>query len=263
MTDASSSNSEPVGIKLRQLARSFLHASAEFVYPSVCFLCEKTDEATSHGESFCTRCRGELLDVSPDQCLKCAAPVGPYVSTNNGCLHCRNIRLRFAPVMRLGVYRDAMQVAILRGKQSHAEHILAALSRLLVDEHRSAFHAGEFDVVVPVPQHWWQRLFRTNNPAEIVARAIASELDLPCCTNSLMKTRQTKTQKSLSATERRRNVRNAFSMRFKDDVAGCRVLLVDDVMTTGVTANEIAQVLKRAGAESVSLAVIARVLTTS
>ena len=271
MTDASSSKTGPdqqnpaYHSRMRNVlkhAHKLLCASVDFVYPPACLLCGRNDEFNKHDACFCAPCRLQILGNSTNQCEKCAAPVGPYVSTEKGCQHCRSVRLKFEKVIRLGVYEGAMQEAILRGKQPHADHLIGGLAELLLEEHFSEFHAGEFQTIIPVPEFWTRRITRTANPAETVARAIARHLEQPCATQAVIKTRRTGTQKSLSAIERRRNVKDAFRVRFPDDIRGRRVLLVDDVMTTGVTANEITRVLKQAGASQVTLAVIARVLTT-
>jgi ComF family protein len=116
-----------------------------------------------------------------------------------------------------------------------------------------------FDAVVPVPLHWrkqWQRGF---NQSDLLARAIARRRGLPIV-RALARTQFTKTQAGLSNTERRKNVATAFRCRqAAETLAGLRVLLIDDVMTTGATAAACARALKRAGVAKVVLATIARV----
>jgi len=133
-----------------------------------------------------------------------------------------------------------------------------ALGRLLADQIQQRPDRAEFDVVLPVPMHWLRRLARGVNGPHLLAEVLAARLHLPLESRLLRCQRATRKQGTLMPTERRRNVRRAYRATPGRKLAGARVLLVDDVMTTGATANEIARVLRRAGAASVSLAVLAR-----
>lgn len=116
----------------------------------------------------------------------------------------------------------------------------------------------QFDVAVPMPLHWrrqWQRGF---NQSELLARAIARRWSIPM-KNAVRRTRATAAQAGLSNARRRENVAGAFRVKKTGQVEGRRVLLIDDVMTTGATASACALALKRAGAKSVTLLALARV----
>ena len=117
-------------------------------------------------------------------------------------------------------------------------------------------HDEMFDAVVPVPLHWRKRWSRGFNQAELLARPIAKRRQIPVL-RALRRKRSTEVQATLAVAGRRRNVQGAFEARL--NVAGKRILLVDDVMTTGATASACAMALKRAGAKSVSLVTVARV----
>lgn len=115
-----------------------------------------------------------------------------------------------------------------------------------------------FDAIVSVPLHWrkqWQRKF---NQSELLARAISRRTAIPVV-NALKRVKATATQAGLSNTARRRNVAAAFRCRLPEGVRGKRILLIDDVMTTGSTAAACAIALKRAGAVRVALLTVARV----
>ena len=115
-----------------------------------------------------------------------------------------------------------------------------------------------FDAVVPVPLHWRKRLNRGFNQAELLARCLAKRRGLPVL-NALRRSRATEVQAGLANASRRRNVAGAFAVRPRVNVSGAKILLIDDVMTTGATAAACAAALKRAGAKSVSLLTVARV----
>lgn len=240
--------------------KPIITSAIDFIYPRACCVCDGYDVLVKTGGPMCQACEKDLIESAENICVCCSAPVGPYVFTQNGCQHCRAVKLKFGPVNRLGIYRNLLQIACLRGKVEGGEHLIHGLARLLVrEQHQNLIEVGA-DLVIPVPQHWRQRFRRSFNPAETIARVIASDLNVPCPTHILRKKRSTTTQKSLSVSERKVNVRDAYTVDYPLEVKGQKILLVDDVMTTGITANEITSTLRKAGSRSVSLAVIARVL---
>jgi ComF family protein len=114
-----------------------------------------------------------------------------------------------------------------------------------------------FDVIVPMPLHWYKRWRRGFNQAELLAAEIARRWNLPV-KKVVRRRRATVPQAGLTNARRRANVRGAFSMRRGQRLDGLRVLLVDDVLTTGATASACARVLKRAGAKHVAVLALAR-----
>jgi len=114
------------------------------------------------------------------------------------------------------------------------------------------------DLVVPVPLHPSRLREREFNQALLLAARIARSLDLPLSFEHLLRVRATRPQTELDRTERARNVRHAFAVKHQAGLEGRRVLLVDDVLTTGATANECARALRLAGVETVSVLTLAR-----
>jgi ComF family protein len=118
----------------------------------------------------------------------------------------------------------------------------------------------QYDVVVPVPLHRRRLRWRGFNQAALLAAEVAQRLDCRLDTTSLVRVVATAPQTANDLESRRRNVRRAFTVKRSDRIANLRVLLVDDVMTTGATANECARTLRAAGAHSVDVFTLARVL---
>jgi ComF family protein len=114
-----------------------------------------------------------------------------------------------------------------------------------------------FDVTVPVPLHPWKRLVRGFNQSELLARELSRRTAIPMA-DALRRTRNTATQAGLTASHRRQNVAGAFAARNAALVAGKRVLLIDDVMTTGVTLAAASRALRQAGALRVTVLTLAR-----
>ena len=141
------------------------------------------------------------------------------------------------------------------GRQIHLRHLVARwLNSALEDERLRQSH---FDVIVPVPLHPARQRERGFNQAGLLAELLSARTSIPV-KPLLERTRYTTTQTALDRSERMENLHNAFRLRKNADVRGLRVLLVDDVLTTGSTLNECARILKRASAISIHAATAAR-----
>ncbi len=116
----------------------------------------------------------------------------------------------------------------------------------------------QFDVIVPMPLHWYRRWQRGFNQSELLAAAVGRRMGLPVVKGTLRRKRHVAPQSGLSRAARRRNVAGLFSVSDRAAVAGRRVLLVDDVLTTGATAQAAARALKSAGAAQIFVLTLAR-----
>jgi ComF family protein len=232
-----------------------LRAAVDFVFPPACPFCRRELAA---GEDLCDPCREELAGSLPDVCLRCSAPVGPHLHTGQGCIHCRGDSYAFDRALAIGAYDARLRLACLQAKRDSSGRIVRALTDLMFGRWQAELNALNVDVIVPVPAHWTSRFLRAAAPAEAVALRLARLLRRPCDLHTLRKRRRTPQQSSLPPSQRRENLRNAFAVVRGVRLDGVRVLLVDDVLTTGTTAHRGASVLKQAGAERVTVAVLAR-----
>jgi ComF family protein len=160
--------------------------------------------------------------------------------------------------VRLGPYEGLLREVILRLKYVHGEGLAEVLGELWVSHLEPRLRDLKADVIVPVPLHWWRRWTRGYNQSEVLARAVADRLHIPCKSGWLRRIRNTPRQVGQSTTARRENVRKAFSASTWAELRGKAVLLVDDVLTTGSTASDAARALRAAGASRVVVAVLAR-----
>ncbi len=194
-------------------------------------------------EFFCVSCRTPFQNAFP-------------LDAEGRCALCRTGLRGFDAAYCFGSYEGTLRELIHLYKYDRIQ----TLARPLADLLAAALPLDErFDAVTPVPLHWrkqWQRGF---NQSDLLARAVARRRGIPVV-RALRRTRSTQTQAGLSNTERRKNVAAAFQCRRSGEtLAGRRVLLIDDVMTTGSTAAACARVLKQAGAARVVLLTVARV----
>jgi ComF family protein len=234
---------------------NLIHGLVNLLYPAACHLCNAP--LAPDASAFCHRCRTELLLDPHNVCPRCAATVGPFTDLTRGCLGCRERTLAFEAVNRLGPYEGRLREGILKMKQSHGETLAELLGELWGVQAEPLLRSLGAEMVVPVPLHWRRRWARGYNQSEILARALAKRLGLPCRPSCLRRVRHTPMQTAQSAAARLENVRGAFRAR-GTELAGKTVLLVDDVMTTGSTASEAARALRQAGATRVVVAVLAR-----
>ena len=189
--------------------------------------------------------------------------MGLYVSTDNGCVHCRQRVLKFNSVTCLGMYENSLRTAILSAKWSYSAVGMQALAELLMVRSGDELRALQPDIIIPIPQSWQTRIVRRFNAAERIATVLSGHLMIPCDQHVLCRRRGTRPQKRVAVQRRFDNQRGAFRVQDVHVIQGAKVLLVDDVLTTGATCSEAARMLKQNGAKSCDVAVIARVLDHS
>jgi ComF family protein len=191
-------------------------------------------------------------------------PAKPKRATplHHGCARCHTRNYYFESATALGVYQGALRLAVRRMKRPAFEPLTYAVGNLLSERVADWTSGAPVDLVVPVPMHWTRRMLRGANTAEVLADAVARGLGVESRSRLVICGRVTKKQGLLAPAERFANVRQAFRMAKNgaknSAVAGARILVVDDVMTTGATASEVARVLRRAQAASVRVAVVGR-----
>jgi ComF family protein len=236
--------------------RQFGASATSLVFPPQCAACLREMEITG-GVLLCAACRDLLVDEMNSPCPRCAAPLPKHVQEARNCPHCRNDRFVFARVVALGAYEGLLQESVVRMKQPLAEPLTIALAKLLADRVAQTL-AEPPDFVAPIPMHWSRKLVRGLNCPDLLAETIARRLRIPFFTDVLRQRRLRSRQHVLTAAERRENMRSAFRVSRRYVLSEARVLVVDDALTTGATANAAAQALKRAGAGEVTMAVVAR-----
>jgi ComF family protein len=214
--------------------------------------------AVDPGESLCAACAATASRIVPPFCAKCSQPFAGAITGTFTCANCEDRVLHFDAAVSAyrsrGVVRKVMH-DFKYGRQIHLRHLLGRwLGDALEDPRLAGRH---FQCIVPVPLHSARKRERGFNQAELLALALHQLTGLPL-QNALQRTRYTTTQTQFDRNERMENLRGAFRLRRGSNVQDLRMLLVDDVLTTGSTLSECAKVLKKAGAISVHAATAAR-----
>jgi competence protein ComFC len=238
-----------------ELKPDFLGAIASLFYPPACAVCFAN---VGPGEYVCVSCNAKLMRIVPPFCAKCSEPFPAAISDTFTCANCSHRRLHFEAAVAAYRSRGIVRQIILDFKYSRQIHLRHLVARWLLAALGDArLRNAMFDLVVPVPLHPARERERGFNQSALIAELLSAHMTLAVKT-LLERTRYTTTQTAFDRTERMQNLRGAFRLRKTADVRGLRVLLVDDVLTTGSTLSECARVLKTAGARSVYAVTAAR-----
>lgn len=243
----------------RPAAGTAVRRVVDAVLPPRCLAC---GEIVSVPGAVCATCWSGLGFVSSPYCACCGLPFAYESGPDALCGACAGERPVFARARSVMTYDDASRRLILAFK--HADRIDAAPAYGAWMARAGAELLADSDAVVPVPLHRWRLLRRRYNQAALLARAVAHHAGVPAVIDALRRTRSTPSQGRMTRSQREQNVRGAFAVdaRRRGQLAGKRIVLVDDVMTTGATLSACARPLLRAGAERVDALTLARVTRT-
>lgn len=228
------------------------------LFPPECTFCRALLGEEPREVFLCDDCRSLLTSGGP-QCRFCAAPTPQGAEGLPNCVRCRDLKWHVSRIIAIGTYENELRDAVLATKNPSGDPLARALGQVLGGRVADVV-GGEaaLDVVVPVPLFWLRRMEHGTNNAETIGEMLSGRLGLPLCADGLLRTRWTAPQSSVTGPERPGNVRGAFAINDAYDWNDARVLVVDDVVTTGSTVNECAKVLRAAGAASVQIAALAR-----
>ncbi len=210
-------------------------------------------------DHLCAACWSALEPIADPKCTQCSLPFA-HESDDLICGACLSKPPDFDHAFTPVLYADKGRSLVLALKYGGLFAAAPAMARMMAGPVRSSNRLA-YDALVPVPLHRFRLLSRRFNQSQLLAAALGRELDIPSQTFGLVRTRATPSQGTLNRDKRFKNVRSAFSVSNKkaDFFKGKRLLLVDDVLTTGATASACAKTLKKAGAVSVDVVAFARV----
>ncbi len=232
--------------------RLLLQSALDLLYPPHCESCQKP------GRLLCRQCVKRLRRIHPPYCHVCSLPVIGRISGNFVCTNCRHRKFHFQFAVCGYEANDVVRLLIHRFKYhgiSRLEFILAQLIFHAWRDERVAVHPPE--ILVPVPLHPSRERERGFNQARRLAEALSKQTGIPCG-SLLKKSVFTESQALLNRSQRRQNLRGAFTLRQNRSLNGVSIMLVDDVLTTGSTLEECSKTLLAGGARAVSAITVAR-----
>ncbi len=247
----------PAVLWLRRAVGAVLDA----VLPPQCLSC---GDVTQTPGALCPACWARIVWLAPPLCARCGAPFefdpDPHGTEGALCGPCLAAPPAFERARAVFRYDEASRGLILAFKHADRTHAAPSFGQWLA--RAGAEVLADADIVTPVPLHWTRLAWRRYNQSALLAHAVARASGRSCLPDLLRRIRRTPTQGERGRAARERNVRRAFAVseRYRPLLSGRRVVLVDDVLTTGATVEECARVLTESGAASVAVLTLARVV---
>lgn len=239
-------------------AAPFWRAVLDFFLPAKCPLCGLSSDS-SIPDRPCATCLAQVKFFSSPLCFRCGLGFSSPSDVDHLCAECLSAERHFSRARAVCGYEGIIMEAISRLKYGGLTRLAKPLGNLLAEYQDPDFSLSDNDLIIPVPLHTRRLRERGFNQSLLLARQVSRRRSIPLNFTALHRARQTQPQTQLSGAERRKNVRGAFEVRKMEAVEGKRILLIDDVFTTGATVQECASVLREAGVIEVHVLTLARV----
>lgn len=236
--------------KLFETAEKIKKIVLQAFFPQRCPVCDRI--AAPHGERFCSGCFRKMKVITPPWCMKCGKKLE---SEGEFCKDCRTRRHYFTRGRALYEYSsvaDSIYRFKYSGRQEYADSFGNEIADMLGDFIREA----DPQALIPIPLHKKRFRRRGYNQAELLAKSIGRAAGVPVATGKLVRIKNTKPLKLQNLTERQNNLKKAFIMN-QNEVKLERVILIDDIYTTGSTMDEAAKALLEAGVKNIYFITIA------
>ncbi len=238
---------------------SILSRLIDLILPPRCAVCGKV---MNEDKGICDECISQIDFINHDICYRCGNPHGNIVDKKGHklCPGCAGKRRGLFRLSRSAYsYDDFSKKLVLDLKFNDKTDLAPLLAKMMYVAGQDIFAAG-VDVIVPVPLHYTRFLKRKYNQSALLAKELSKLTKIPVSYNSLIKKRITKPQVECSGIERIKNLKNAFELTPSQKLSGKRVLLIDDVLTTGSTLAECGRTIKKSKPRSIDTLTIARAL---
>lgn len=237
--------------------QGWANAGLALIYPEVCQLCHERRAPVADG-LVCVSCRSQVQFIQPPFCDRCGLPFQGAITTTFECTNCRELDLQFSSARSAVVLKTVVSEAMHAYKYNRAMWFERFLAGLLLQKAVPALRQQAWDMIVPVPLHTTKLREREFNQAARLAKHLGAAINLPVDERVLQRVAATQTQTKLSRTDRAKNVRGAFAVRKGVRLASKKIIVLDDMFTTGATTSDCARALRGAGAAEVCVWTVAR-----
>ena len=217
------------------------------IYPSKCPFCGKV---TLTG--ICKSCESTVPKIREPRCMKCGKPIEDM--RQEYCYDCKKGRHAYDWGRSMWVHKSPVSDAVYQLKYQNKRIYGKVFGKEMAETYRELLKKKEVELLIPVPLHRFRRWKRGYNQAEILAVELAKQTGIPVARHLLIRCKKTTPQKQLDDKLRRKNIEHAF--RVNGIVPAEKVVLIDDIYTTGSTVDEAAKTLRRAGAQEVGFLTI-------
>lgn len=231
---------------IRKAEKLFL----DMLYPRRCPVCH--DIAVPGGSRICNVCREKLKPITGPRCFRCSKPLKR--EEQEYCKDCRKTRL-FDQGIGIFPYGSVLQESLFKLKYGKRQEYGSFYGQIAAVYSREIIRNWGVEIIIPIPLHRKRMEKRGYNQAELIAGALGKTLCIPVDSRLMKRKVNTRPQKELDYRERKQNMKNAFFLKGENRYR--RILLVDDIYTTGSTIEAAAELLKRNGAENVFFLTIA------
>ena len=239
--------------------RQWSRVGLGLVYPEVCQGCGAEPAGVDDG-FIGLLCRSQVKWIQSPFCDRCGLPFHGEITAEFECANCREMKLHFSHARSaVELLKEGLVEAMIhRYKYERALWVEPFLASLLVQAADPELRGSTWNAIVPVPLHPSKEREREFNQAARLAARLSKVVGLPVWEGALRRVAVTRTQTRLSREERAENVRRAFQANETAGLRDARLIVVDDVLTTGATTSACAEVLRRAGAAEVCVWTVAR-----
>lgn len=229
----------------------WLTAAKDIFFPSLCFSCERKTKQ----EYLCAACQEQIHFLFPPLCRRCSAPIknNPY----GRCKNCLNKPPAYDRVISVTAYKNPMANLIHLFKYQNCSYLEKLFSRLMISHlEKIGFTATAYDFIVPVPLHPLKQKIRGYNQAALLAQALANHFKKPLKDDIIYRHEFNPSQTTVKKEKREENVEVSFNV--PADLKNKKIILVDDIFTTGATISACSRVLRRQRAERITAITLAK-----
>jgi len=233
-----------------------IRAAFDLIYPRNCQFCALPLLEQEHGV-ICASCLALAKRIEPPFCRRCSLPFDGQLDDQIECGYCKDLKFHFLRAIAACQAEGLVRDCIHRFKYKRELYYLPHLVDWVIAAGKARMDWQAVNAIVPVPLHPVKQRDREFNQAELLARQLSRQFGKPIIANGVRRIKETPTQTKLDATARRANLRGAFAPG-RGCVAGLKLVLVDDVFTTGATLDSCANLLIKQGAVAVTALTVAR-----
>lgn len=232
---------------MNHVIKGIIDSSIDLLYPKHCVSCDKVLLKIEKEMGFCKACAKKIQLVGPNYCMTCGVPVN---ENEQYCSTCQNTKHYYDQTRAIFRYTGDMKDAMYRFKYANRRCYGKTFVWHAMKIYGNWIKEMDFDVIIPVPMYEKKKRKRGYNQAEVFAKRLSQATGIPVENGIVRRKLDTVAMKQLNKLKRKKNLLNAFIM-VKNDVQFRKVLIVDDIYTTGSTLDEVARVLKDGGVKEV------------